>query len=67
MASGQVLSQFPLAFARRFEGHPAEPIQVVKPTFGAEAFDASVIKATWLGHAVRRSDARMHRKNLLAR
>jgi N-acyl-phosphatidylethanolamine-hydrolysing phospholipase D len=51
--SGQVLSQFPLAWARRLEDHPARPVKVVQPDFGRGSPDEGVVKATWVGHAVR--------------
>jgi UDP-N-acetylenolpyruvoylglucosamine reductase len=53
LASGQVFSQFPLAFAKRLAGHDLEPVQAVKPTFATQAPEVDAIKATWLGHAVR--------------
>jgi N-acyl-phosphatidylethanolamine-hydrolysing phospholipase D len=53
LASGQVFSQFPLAFAKRLERLDLEPIQTVKPTFATQTPEVDAIKATWLGHAVR--------------
>lgn len=55
VASKQILSQFPLALARRvgeFRDSIKE-VQVVKPDFGKGSADEGVIKATWVGHAVR--------------
>jgi N-acyl-phosphatidylethanolamine-hydrolysing phospholipase D len=61
LASGQVLSQFPLAFARRLEDHPAKPVQVVRPDFGGDVPSSDALRATWLGHAVRLYTASMLR------
>lgn len=55
LASKQVLSQFPLALAKRVEeqrGH-VKQVHVVKPDFGSDTTDEEVIKVTWVGHAVR--------------
>jgi hypothetical protein len=57
LASGQVLSQFPIAFARRLEDHPMKPISVVRPDFGGDVLTTDAIRATWLGHAVRDNHA----------
>lgn len=56
LASKQVFSQFPLALARRIEGTHIKTVEVVKPDFAKTVPDEGVIKATWLGHAVRSRD-----------
>ncbi|KAI0340000.1 Metallo-hydrolase/oxidoreductase [Trametopsis cervina] len=53
LASKQILSQFPIALAKRVDELRTHrrPIEVVKPDFGVETADEGVIKATWVGHA----------------
>ena len=53
LASRQVFSQFPLALAKRVEGCDIKLVATVQPDFGHGLSDEGVIKATWLGHAVR--------------
>lgn len=54
LASKQILSQFPIALAKRVDELRTHrrPIEVVKPDFGVATADEGVIKATWVGHAV---------------
>ena len=49
------LSRFSLnlEWARQHPDHPHKPVKVIKPDFGSDHSNASDIKATWLGHAVR--------------
>lgn len=42
----------PFEWAKAVVEHSHKPVEVVKPTFGTGKDEA--IKATWLGHAVRR-------------
>jgi hypothetical protein len=53
LESGQVLSQFPLAFEKRLEASHITPTKVITPDFGGDKSSGEAIKATWLGHAVR--------------
>jgi hypothetical protein len=55
LASGQVLTQFPLAFERELQAHHVTPVRVVEPDFGGPVARSDALKATWLGHAVRRA------------
>lgn len=54
LASKQVFSQFPLALAKQLEEYKVTPTKVRRPDFGHGEPDEDAVKATWLGHAVRR-------------
>ena len=53
LASRQVFSQFPIALAKRIEGYHIKTVKTIRPDFGRGSPDEGVIKATWVGHAVR--------------
>lgn len=53
LASGQVFTRFPFEWAKELHESSARPCKLVTPDFGAKAPDDGVLKATWLGHAVR--------------
>src|SRR5882724_3324620 len=59
LASGQAFSKFPFEWAKTFDDHPAKHCQVVNPDFGVHTPDEGVLKATWLGHAVRSEERRV--------
>lgn len=47
-------TEFPLQWARDYSGHIIRPVQVVTPDFGTDCSSVGSVKATWLGHAVRK-------------